>query len=920
MRAMKILGGLIALLLAAVVVAPFLVNVNQYKGLIAQECSKRLGREVRIDGDVKLSFLPCPRLSLEKVVIAAPAHMETQALLLAIPEASATIGWASLWERKAVISSVNLDDPVVHFVTTADGSNNWTFEIPAASEPQTEPTSGARSFDVRIEQLKIKDGTMIYSAPHSPDKALHHLNLKLAAQSLDGPFDLSGDVEAFDEAVDFKVKAGQRDTHGLFPFEATVDCGAQKVQHNGAFDLNKRQLSGRTVVQLRAPSAASELLGSDLIILETNTLASPDRIQLPDLSVAVKGERLQGEVALDLQTSSLNGHLSGLFSDLVIKAKSTNIQGPISLEAQLGDPKKLCHWLEIDTDSLPEALLAQKMTLTVDAVPHATEGMRFEQLHLRTGGRELKGSLAWKAPRLTLDLTAPQGREWAALWGLDVASSDKPCTVSGHLEDQSEMLAFDMQGQFLGAHLATQGTWKSKAQKFDAHLKGTHNDGNALLRAFHSPQDSLKLGSLGMVAHLSGTPQAVAIHAMTLTLHPKSAVPIVIGGHAALGTKKVLRLTADIDTLPWDEMQPHTAASTPTGQARWSDQPLNLSFLQDWDAQIDLKIKRVTGAKADLRDLVLPIKVGKGRLDATLQGRFFEGPVQGTVSLTSPGLLEAQLHVQKARMDQLLQAYHISQLSGGQADLELRVIAAGKSPHAWVNSLEGDLNLEATGGHLSGALFGFAKDLDLGALLGASGSKKTDMLRISAPLSIRAGVVNLDKIEISTPLGAGHAKGTINLPRWTLESTVTIDAQAMGLDQDIVLRASGSLDNPQTRFSGPSLSAENLQKTGTHAIATVVDQMLPGAGAVLGQFVEPQRTEKKDTAARPQKAEAGAVTAMVDKMLPGAGAVLGQFVQPESNNGERAAAPQTTDRDNRDAESEEEEVLPFNLQGLLGAL
>jgi len=61
------LGIVVVLLLAAIIVVPLLVPLEQYKGEIQARAKEATGRDLRIDGDISLSLLPVIAVSVEDV-------------------------------------------------------------------------------------------------------------------------------------------------------------------------------------------------------------------------------------------------------------------------------------------------------------------------------------------------------------------------------------------------------------------------------------------------------------------------------------------------------------------------------------------------------------------------------------------------------------------------------------------------------------------------------------------------------------------------------------------------------------------------------------------------------------------------------------------------------------------------------------
>ena len=62
--------GLLAVLVAAVLIGPSFVDWNAYKGRIAGAVQDAIGRATEIDGDVSFAVLPAPALRVAGVRIA----------------------------------------------------------------------------------------------------------------------------------------------------------------------------------------------------------------------------------------------------------------------------------------------------------------------------------------------------------------------------------------------------------------------------------------------------------------------------------------------------------------------------------------------------------------------------------------------------------------------------------------------------------------------------------------------------------------------------------------------------------------------------------------------------------------------------------------------------------------------------------
>jgi uncharacterized protein involved in outer membrane biogenesis len=139
-----IVGGIVVLLVVAVLVGPSFVNWNQYKPQIAAEVEKATGRTLSIDGDLSLSVLPAPTLTAEGVRFAnveggsGPDMMTLDAL-------DVRVAFMPLLSGDIQVTSVTLVSPTILLEKLADGSANW--EIQPAGDADAADSGEAAATD-----------------------------------------------------------------------------------------------------------------------------------------------------------------------------------------------------------------------------------------------------------------------------------------------------------------------------------------------------------------------------------------------------------------------------------------------------------------------------------------------------------------------------------------------------------------------------------------------------------------------------------------------------------------------------------------------------------------------------------------------------------------------------------------------------
>ena len=251
------IGVLLVLLVAAVLVGPSFYDWNRHKGEIASKVREATGRDLIIDGDISLSILWTPTLSVTKVRFAniaggsAPDMASLESLDVRL--AFAPFDWL---DGKFQVERIDLVQPTIVLERLADGRANWQFERPAAGTASS--TGGGGSSDIRLDDIRIANGTLIYrDAKGGREQKIESLNAELGATSLRGPFRVGGNLSFQGVPVMFKLgvgalgdaapaqidaEIGLAKTDTTFKFSGTV-ASAPELTVKGRLDLGTHNLA-----------------------------------------------------------------------------------------------------------------------------------------------------------------------------------------------------------------------------------------------------------------------------------------------------------------------------------------------------------------------------------------------------------------------------------------------------------------------------------------------------------------------------------------------------------------------------------------------------------------------------------------------------------------------------------------------------
>ena len=331
------LAGLFVVLVAAVLVGPSLVDWNSQKSRLTDEVERATGRQLTIEGEMSLALLPAPALSASSVRFqnvengSAPSMVELEELKVRV----------ALWpllSGQVQFESVVLVRPRILLEILPDGRRNWQFseDLQAQGDARDQSAEGspdaaggaessALSAAVRFDSFSIEDGSLIYRDGRSgQEERFEAVNGNIIAESVNGPFAVTGSAAAQGIATEFEVTLGKLVEAGATRFKtairlpqsgASAEVAGTVSLHSDAVALRgKVEASGENLAALLATGRGNS--GGQLPALLANAFEVSGQVSA-DL------EQLQvSDLSLILGEASLNGEVTAqLLSPLQVKAK-----------------------------------------------------------------------------------------------------------------------------------------------------------------------------------------------------------------------------------------------------------------------------------------------------------------------------------------------------------------------------------------------------------------------------------------------------------------------------------------------------------------------------------------------------------------------------------------------------------------------
>jgi AsmA protein len=129
---------IVVVLIAAVLIVPHLIDVNQYHGQIQSQLEKRLGRQVTL-GNMGLRLFP-PAFDVENTTIAEDLHFATNRPFATADKLAVSVKFWPLLRKQLEVNSLELVHPHIELVRNAQGV--WNF---ATLGQESKPTAAQKA-------------------------------------------------------------------------------------------------------------------------------------------------------------------------------------------------------------------------------------------------------------------------------------------------------------------------------------------------------------------------------------------------------------------------------------------------------------------------------------------------------------------------------------------------------------------------------------------------------------------------------------------------------------------------------------------------------------------------------------------------------------------------------------------------------
>ena len=333
MRALKIIGILVAVLLVIAIALPFIVNVNSFRPKLESTLTTALGREVKVgnlglsilSGSVSaedLSIADDPAFSKDPFVRAKSLHVGVELMPL-------------IFSKKLKVNELVLDQPEIRLIQTPGGKWNFSSIGGNKQAQKTDSRSSSNMDDLSVSKLAVKDGSLSMGKTNSSKVQTYKdvdITVKNFSSKSQFPFTMTaklpgdGDLKLDGQAgpiaqdaaetplqADISVKSLNLATSGfvepssgiggIADFTGKVSSDGHTARSSGDLTASKLKLSEKAT-----PASKTVQLK---YAIEHNLAKMAGSVTQGDISIGKAVAKLTGTYQIQGDVTTLNAKLNG---------------------------------------------------------------------------------------------------------------------------------------------------------------------------------------------------------------------------------------------------------------------------------------------------------------------------------------------------------------------------------------------------------------------------------------------------------------------------------------------------------------------------------------------------------------------------------------------------------------------------------
>ncbi|WP_218459778.1 AsmA family protein [Rickettsia sp. TH2014] len=742
------------------IIIPFFIPLNNYKGVIIDKVKEATNRDLTINGDIKLSLLPNPEVSLSEIKLSSIDGTKEPHLVF-VENAKASLRLFPLFRGAIEVASIELQKPIINLEVLNNGQKNWQFAT-SNNKPKENKVSSAESTNTKTElelpilisHVKIIDGKVIYIEKNS-EKIFNDINLDTKIKSLKGPIDFTLALKALEQQIN--IEGNIEEIGKIIPLSANINLASDKIK------------SEKIKIEGRLDSENNSFIGNANIKGNTKTLGMPADLQndyelttaitADSKNIAIKDARLNypniellANANYDIERNNLKSNIiinpSNIITDISSNLDKTNIM------LQADSLKPVLDALKLKTDKLPP-IINQKLTLNSNII-YNPQAIKLQNINLSAANSNLTGDIELK--NLAQDIAISHNlkinnfESFMSLMGVSNLSKIGVLQLNGEVQKIKDTYHINNKISAFNTNISIKGDINLAAQKPNFKLN------------VYSP-----LVNLDKIL-VSNTPT---------TVPSKTSSP---------ATQNI---------------------STAKNNSPWSNNPINLGILNEIEGQLSTNIDKLTNDSLIINNLKVKLNITGGTLNITsVNASIYGGELSSTGYVSSGKDQNAAIKIdlKNAYLKSLTPQSGKIKITDGRLSFKAALTSRGNSVYTYVNNLNGQLNVNSDNGKISGFDLNRIADAVHNAkntegvlrLINSSFSGgSTSFKNLIASGNIASGKLDLSECSLDATPAKANASGRINLPQYMMDISASVTIEEL---PPIAVKLYGFINNPQHKL------------------------------------------------------------------------------------------------------------------------
>ncbi len=691
------------------IVIPFFIPLNNYKGIVIDKVKEATNRDLTINGDIKLSLLPNPTISLSDIKLSSINGTKAPHLV-SVEGAKASLRLFPLFRGAIEVASIELQKPIINLEVLSNGQKNWQFSTPNNAS-KTNEISSVESTDTKtklalpilISHFKVIDGKVIYIEKNS-EKIFNDINLETKIKSLKGPIDLTLALKALEQQIN--IDGNIEEIGKIIPLSANINLAGEKIKIEGKFDSENNSFIGNANIKGNS----------------TNIAIKDARLNYPNIELLANAN-------YDIERNNLKSNIIINPGNIITEISSNLDKTNIMLQAD--SLKPILDALKLKTDKLPP-IINQKLILTSNVISNS-QAIKLQNINLSAANSNLTGDIELK--NLAQDITISHN--------LKINNFESFMSLMG-VSNLSKIGVLQLNGEVQKIKDTFHINNKISAFNTNISIKGDIN------LATQKPNFNLNLYS-----------------------------PLV-------NLDKVL--TSNSPTPAPNKTNSPATQNIPTAKnnSPWSNNPINLGFLNEIEGQLSANIDKLTNDSLIINNLKAKLNITGGTLNITsVNASIYGGELSSTgyVSSAKDQNAAIKIDLKNAYLKSFTPQSGKIKITDGRLSFKADLTSRGNSVYTYVNNLNGQFNVNSDNGEISGFDLNRIADAVNNAkntegvlrLINSSFSGgSTSFKNLIASGNITQGKLNLNECSLDASPATTNASGQINLPQYMMDVSASV--------------------------------------------------------------------------------------------------------------------------------------------------